>query len=308
MFRRILVPVDDTRRAVEALDVAQKLAQRHHAEVVLLRVAEPIADLDEVTWAHQELDSHVRALREHGIAARYFVEFGSVDETIAQTAVFQHIDLVILAPHQRDWLEAIQHVSLAPQLVRHLGIPLLVWPGTGPGKAFSNLLGRPESRVIVPLDGSDLAERALPLAMALAGEYAKPLTLARVVPHVAIIGAGPEARRLGMRLEAQEHDEATRYLGSLRQRLTKAMGDHMDTVLLHGTPAGAISRLADERQGSVVVMSTHGRTGLGRLFVGSVAISLIRAANIPLFVIPPHAVPADGSQPTAQAGIPARSE
>uniref|UniRef100_A0A831TAJ4 Universal stress protein n=1 Tax=Thermorudis peleae TaxID=1382356 RepID=A0A831TAJ4_9BACT len=150
--------------------------------------------------------------------------------------------------------------------------------------------------VLVPLDGSELAEAALPYAKAIAEKTGAVLHLVRVVP----IDAPPD-----------EAAEAREYLSRLAGRL----GDRVQLSVRYGHPAAEIIDLAQELADPIIVMTTHGRGGLGRWLYGSVADRVVRGAGVPVLLIrsglPQRAlgevrsimVPLDGS-PLAEAALP----
>ena len=134
----------------------------------------------------------------------------------------------------------------------------------------------PFRRIAVPLDGSELAERALPFARSLAQLVGGNLILARVAD-----GRG----RFGDRIEAQIEAaaEAEAYLERLMDG--RRAGYVVERSLPYGDPATEIARLAGERSADLIVMSTHGRSGLGRALLGSVADTLVRRTQLPLLLV-----------------------
>ena len=151
-------------------------------------------------------------------------------------------------------------------------------------------------RIIVPLDGSELAETALPHAEELARLTGAPLHLVRVVDlsHSAAYGAygmyaaGPDA------MTAAEAETAQEYLDRLQQALS-GRGATATAEVLRGLTARTL--VAAARPGDVIVMATHGRTGLPRWFLGSVAEEVVRHTPVPLLLVrvqPQPAVTAAG--------------
>ena len=172
-------------------------------------------------------------------------------------------------------------------------------------EASAKLLTFGGAQVIVPLDGSPLAEKALPLALRVARRYDRPLLLLRVIPPVQIIAAGPETYPLIQDSHDMEIREAHEYLSKLRERLLRTENVSVQTEFSHGLPAEVILAMADARPDSVLVMSTHGRTGLARLLMGSVTLAVARKASIPLLIVPsataPLAAAKVDAEETAQA-------
>lgn len=140
-------------------------------------------------------------------------------------------------------------------------------------------------RIMVPLDGSELAHRALPIALEMAKQSAGTVVLVQVV-HVSY-GALPEAYVATPDLYNDIYEQARADATATLQQAaaeTAAAGVKTETVLLEGEPA---SELVDyEATGNIdlVVMSTHGRTGLARFVYGSVAERILRHGTKPILL------------------------
>ena len=148
------------------------------------------------------------------------------------------------------------------------------------------------SRILVPLDGSPLAEAALPHAVALAWRFDTSLILLQVlssgsVAAVAdpIAGSSPDAS-LTMEVMEAERRTAQDYLEKTSRRIALD-GVRVEWEVAQGSPAQEIARTAQQRQVDLIVMSTHGRSGLGRLVFGSVADRLLRECTLPVLLIRP---------------------
>lgn len=134
--------------------------------------------------------------------------------------------------------------------------------------------------IMVPLDGSDLAERALPFAQHVVKASNAHLVLIRVVPPTPY----PAAERNVDRTKAMSDAEA--YLEGM---FVEPTGDSsVDTAVYYGDPAQTIIEEARARGVDLIVMSTHGRTGLGKWVYGSVAEQVFRHVPVPALIIPPH--------------------
>lgn len=153
-------------------------------------------------------------------------------------------------------------------------------------------------QIVVPLDGSPLAEGVLPHAERLASLCGAEVVLVHVVPlasQVVQLGmaGGPDigpyppahAEAITKAMEA-EVQRARGYLDRVAERL-RGKGLRVATEVRRGNPAEEIVALARERQADLIAISTHGRSGLGRLVFGSVAEAVIRTAGIPVLVIKP---------------------
>jgi len=138
-------------------------------------------------------------------------------------------------------------------------------------------------RLLVPLDGSELAERALVVAGALAESLNGSLMIARVVPP-------PTPGRfysshLLKELEEAQLQEGAAYLAAVADRLRE---DRLtvETRLLHGEVAPTLLDLADRERCDLIVISSHGAGGLGAQVFGSLARKLLYAARHPVLVVP----------------------
>jgi nucleotide-binding universal stress UspA family protein len=137
-------------------------------------------------------------------------------------------------------------------------------------------------RVLVPLDGSRLAERALRVAGDLTESLSGTLIVARVVPPAP--QAGSLTPGLIEQLEAAHNDEAAAYLNAIADRL-RADRLQVKTRLLHGQPASELIAVATEESCDLIAISSHGMSGLGSQVFGSGAQKLLYAAPCPVLVV-----------------------
>jgi nucleotide-binding universal stress UspA family protein len=159
---------------------------------------------------------------------------------------------------------------VSDELIRHATVPLLLLP---PGAATSGVFAEPAIKnVLVPLDGSPLAERVLEPALDLAQAMETSCTLVRVI--------GPQASE-------DERVEAEAYLTRIAERLEERCLPIQTRAIAAANPAEAILRLLPQDAGTVVAMATHGRGGLKRLVLGSVADKILRSSTTPMLVCRP---------------------
>jgi nucleotide-binding universal stress UspA family protein len=150
-------------------------------------------------------------------------------------------------------------------------------------------------RIVVALDGSELAERILPHVEALAEKFGSSVTLVRAIMPLAQIAALVEPASGGVALdptlidetvESEEH-EAAAYLehvaNALRQRGLTVQTEHPE-----GPPEQALLECATRLNADLIALTTHGRGGLERLFFGSVADSVLRKAPCPVLLVRTH--------------------
>ena len=148
------------------------------------------------------------------------------------------------------------------------------------------------NKILVPLDGSKLAECALPYAEELAKGYgAEEVILVSVTEQVRAHTQAPEARELyglaGPEVTVtfgKKETEAQRYLEGIADKLD-AKGIKARTEVLLWPPAEAIASCAEKNSADIIVMSTHGRTGPSRWAYGSVADKVLRSSSVPVLLI-----------------------
>jgi nucleotide-binding universal stress UspA family protein len=205
MFTNVLVPVESASQTTRVLAVAEllgKLGSLHgslHAplHVTLVHATTHMLGNGQTQVSSDELEHLTERLRKYRVDARYLLEFEAPERGIVDAATQAHADLIVLMPHGRQGLDALLHPSVTAKLLASGTAPLLIWPERLPDKCSRDLLYFPDSKVVLPLDGSQLAERALPYAIDLANAYQRSLLLVRVTPDLlppmATMGGGAYA-------------------------------------------------------------------------------------------------------------------
>lgn len=136
--------------------------------------------------------------------------------------------------------------------------------------------------ILLPLDGSDIAETALPSAAALAHHFDAKIVLVRIVPS-AIFEPDLNFNDLVMRQDRLIQD-ARDYLSSVCRR--PPLNDvSVKAIVLEGPPAETIIEAADRFEADIIVMATHGRGGVERWVLGSVADKVVRGATVPVLLV-----------------------
>jgi nucleotide-binding universal stress UspA family protein len=187
--------------------------------------------------------------------------------------------------------------SVADQLIRELPVPLLlVRPQAGKVDMNREVV---LSRMVIPLDGSPLAEHVIEPAIALGGFMGAEYTFLRVVRSLALPpmtdfvppATSKEGQSLLQKLEklqAEEVQSAGDYLKHLEQSFT-AVGRRIRTkVVTAEQPVAAILEEATPAGNDCIALATHGRSGLRRMILGSVADKVIRSASVPVLVYRPR--------------------
>lgn len=139
-------------------------------------------------------------------------------------------------------------------------------------------------KILVPLDGSNRAEKILPHVEALAVQNQATVTLLQIVPPAGDILTAGVITPLRDQLDS-EKKLAESYLNSIKAGLQAKQIETRTRVVVSGQVADAIVKIADEEKINLVAMSSHGHSGLSRVFYGSVAASLLHQIDRPLLII-----------------------
>lgn len=295
--RRILVGLDGSPLAETILPVVELLAARLGAAVTLLHVlpvpehvpaAErlPVDRLveDATRRASEYLSGVKRRLASSGADVSLVVAVGTPAREIVQGAQAGGFDLVALATHGRSGLQQWIHGSVADQVLHTTTIPLLL---VRPGDGWA-AVPRGIRQIVVPLDGSTDAEAALRLAEPVALRCELPLALVRFVEPLTLeYAAGPSGMAFVdvQRITDDLLRAAREYLTTTADGL-RARGLTVTTEVSVAQPAAGIADYTREHPESLVVLTTHGRSGWRRLLLGSVARRVVLTVAAPILVCP----------------------
>lgn len=290
----IMVPLDGSEFSRRALPAAEELARRSGARLLLSYVhagfppAEPGEAPEALVEADREVVEHERELLEEaagevrgrGLEADTLFDEGPVAETLAAQAEAR-ADLVVMATHGRGAFSRFWLGSVADGLARRCGVPLLFVRPEGEGPAEPTF-----ERILLPLDGSELAESILPTATAVGRLFDAAVTVVRVIRPPFRPGLAYEDLPLQVDAEvaAEREEEVSDYVQGvvalLREEGLEARGR-----VVHGAGVAAeIVEVARQAEADLVAMATHGRGGLKRLVLGSVADKVLRGGERPVLL------------------------
>jgi nucleotide-binding universal stress UspA family protein len=304
MLRNILVPVDGSSVGEAALPYARALARRSGAMLSLVRAARaPIRPLhpgegqrEVVADAESYLAALAARLTDEGFCVETGVPYGAPAAWIPAEVELRRADAIVMATHDRSgparWVQG----SIAEAVVNHARVPVVVVRAHGPDE-HSARLAESEPTLVVPLDGSRFAEAALAQAQAFA-----LMLNARVV----LLGVVPEPTRPmpdDGALFVHPTDDHARDLVETRSYLAKAAALLpsrliVETIVRVGDAASEIALEAKERGAAAVIMASHGRTGVARTILGSVAGAVLHRGETPVILVHPPHLPAGESAAT----------
>jgi nucleotide-binding universal stress UspA family protein len=286
----ILAPLDGSTTAEAVRPFAVALARRLGQRLILLRVydAPPTLVPEEEQARRSEAETYLHRvaeeLRTEGLEVQTRVagldEDAEIGEEIARQARLTGASLIAIATHGRTGPKRWALGSVTDEVVRSAACPVLVVRAYGSGAAAGEPAFR---RVLVPLDGSATAEAALDEAIVLARQLGATLDLVQVVPLPwAVYGPAVEVwvRDDIDGLLAQGADD---YLAQVQQRIPETVAT--ERHVLRGAPGPSILDHAERTNADLIVMGTHGRSGVSRLILGSVADQVVRAGKSPVLLV-----------------------
>lgn len=289
-MKNIVVPLDGSELAESVLPYVAELARCTGAEVEILVAVSDVALWDAnatvVAWEREEelalgyIESRREGLESNGVKAKSTVVRGDPAKAIVETASKVGADLIALSTHGRSGITRWLFGSVAGRVLETSETPLLVV--RPPEKDHP---GGEIKKILVPLDGSPLAESVFPLVEELAKDCGASVVAMQAVPPLTAYpgfeGFAPTA--MGEILEDMQA-RSQKYLADVVDRL---QGKGLSAQALSSTsmPTEAILAAADEADADLIAIATHGRSGLGRVVLGSVADAVIRQSHRPCLVV-----------------------
>jgi nucleotide-binding universal stress UspA family protein len=301
----VLAPVDGSTRALRAVPWAAKLAGPD-GTVVLLRAVPPQPDYAETlfslvgaedtvqeiqnAWtqtAKADMAEAAALLSESKVAVEQILAEGEPDEAIVAAAARRGVEMIAMASHGRGAVGRAIFGSVADRVARTAPVPVLILRTPDEDVDPNVVL----SRIVVPLDGSEIAERALPVASELARHLGTPVYVMRAVDAATalplapgVFGAAPAvdaevADEIWQEAEAEARSTVTAAVSQLKAEGVEASG-----AIANGSPFFAISEAT--QPGDLLILTSHGRGGVRRWLLGSVAEKLVREVDAPVMLVP----------------------
>jgi nucleotide-binding universal stress UspA family protein len=310
MWKTILVPLDGSSLAEQAVPYATRLARSTGGRLVLVQAtlteplpgqAERVARAAATHRAEVELVVLVDRLRGEGVAAEARTYYEDAATAILDAAAQEAADLMVMSTHGRSGLGRWMYGSVADRVLRTAPIPVLLVPAACTGSWPTDR----RLRFLVPLDGSPLAEEALGPASELAQALDAEMLLLQVVEYpLPLVGDSTgyvppwdqDAELAGAKRYLEEVAGALRVAGRTVTALAVAA-----PLSQAGQVGVTIAAVAHEQQVNAIAMATHGRGGLARLVMGSVATGVLQHATVPVLIVRPAAIRAAGQTMAEQS-------
>lgn len=306
MYRRILVPLDGTHFGDHALPYAISIATRTGAALELVHVHRPreleagLESMPQYRYQHVEeagirrdneaLEQEMALLEEraadielrYGVRASTRVLHGSTARAIEHEIQDVVADLVVMATHARRGISRLMHGDVAHQLVHDFNIPMLCVHPVSEDAPFDN---GELKHFLVSLDGSPFSEQIIDAVAPLAQGLGARLSLVHVFSQRTIRPNGVQGER-----EITHREDAVAYLDEVADRLPAGLPEAELIVVESEDPATAIVDALANRPGAALAIATHGRSGLSRMVLGSVADKVVEATHQPVLLYRPRLV------------------
>lgn len=321
MYKVIMVPTDGSGFDREAIRVALRMADQSNAKVRLVRVLASDSFFGTTPEAHwtpmsAELGRSERtpALSElYALAAECRNEFkaditvdlhgGPVADVLQGYAKRHDVDLIVISTHGRNGISRLSLGSVTDSLIRHTTIPVLV---VKPSTSYLNpQVGQTFKRIVVPLDGSVLAEQILPRVLTLGTLEEAEISLLQVLIPQSY--SQKEIADPDLPWWDKDVSLAQAYLFRIASRLRRNGLIVTTDIVIGENVAQAIGDFASREKADLIAIATHGRGGLVRMLRGSVADAIMHSGRMSMLVLKPHDVaeneraPKDGDLAAAAA-------
>lgn len=301
MSTYVIVPLDGSTLAEQALPLAATLAAQTGDTLLLLRVMAPTDQVQSRVEESEDATRKARVLRHH-LAHHYFSQLeprlrqagieivtqvveGTAGNMIVTTAETIPTRYVVMTTHGQSGISRWARGSVADRVLRQISCPLILLRPREPFTAnYASVV--PLERLLVPLDGSAMAEAVLPHVRELARRFDATIHLFRAVQPLPMAISGVEGPHIETQLRTVAREVASDYLSEVAVALV-GEGFKVRMDVQEGYPAELILTRAEAMRADLVVMATHARMGLHRTLLGSVTDRVVRAGEVPVLMIPP---------------------
>jgi len=285
-YKKILVPLDGSALAEAALPYATFIANKHGSELILLTVGSTPSNKRINTFGRAYLEQQATKLEAEGTKVSTEIVYGNVSNKIVEFADKNDVDLIAISTHGYSGLKRLMLGSVAGKVIGNTYCPVLLIRSTDEAVPRVGC-----SKILLPLDGSFFSEVAIPYAEEMARGTGADIVLLAVtevpdVPSDRSPAIKPSWEEYRDALAAESRQQAQSYL----DRVKVAMKDRkvkVSSQIVTGDIAGSICDTVDCEHIDMVVMATHGRSGVSRLVFGSVARRIVDESTQVVLLVRP---------------------
>lgn len=296
ILKRLLIATDGSDNAERALEYGIALGRRHESELVLCSAVDRAGSIAECSTSNSgfefgmtlatSLEDNAAAILASaekrvavaGLPVTSVVVDGRFAHAIVACAIDHNVDAIVLGSQGKTGLDRFFLGSTAEDVLRRADVPVFVVP-----RDVQDVAATLE-RIVVGVDDSDPGDAASAFAIDLARSSAATLIFCGVVEKTSLL---ENAATLGYETASMANEVRDVVEGLLLAHMerARALGIGSESVLDEGAPIDRILSVAHTREAALIVVGTHGRRGLARLFVGSVAEGIVRRSTVPVAVM-----------------------
>jgi nucleotide-binding universal stress UspA family protein len=291
--KQLLVTLDGSPLAEQVLPMALSLCRTFGARLTLVSVLQARGSFQLLPTTESQMEADrlenegylsqvVSRIGVNSVEVNYAIGVGPVAETVNTLAQDLQADMIVMSTRGRSGIQRLLVGSVAGSIIQLSTKPILLI------RPLTQQNGKPSEfkRLLVVLDGSEFAERVLPYARMLDPSFEGEILLLTVpeVPEAATYGVMAGAVE-ALRTEAET--QARSYLENVAAVL-HGEGFRVRAIVTGSRPAETITHISEREKVDMVLMATHGRGGLDRVYLGSVAERLVQQTKVPLFLLPIH--------------------
>ena len=294
IFSRIVVGVDGTEAADEAIALAARLAREHDGQLIICHAVDIVKALTAIAGSGAFIDpastiaelkqagelilaKAVERARGAGVEAQCRLIEGEPGQSILDLAHSAESSMIVIATHDRRELERIFIGSTTNGVLRGSTIPVLT---VRAGLQWSAKAGRCFEHILVGIDDSEPSDAALTAVLNFPAEDRRRVQLCGVAGSAVVIGGRGYHDAV-----MDEMREQTEHVIDAAVAKARAHGVVAESHVVDGDAKTALIAAASENHADLIVLGSHGRRGLRRLFIGSVAEGVVESATLPVLVV-----------------------
>jgi nucleotide-binding universal stress UspA family protein len=283
MYERILVPLDGSELAEQAIPYVEWLARKFNSEVIVITVCIAGDTLERALTEHFE--RRAEKIQSQGIKARSACIEGEPATSIIDFAGKNDVSLIAISTHGRTGVSHWPLGSITNKVVQKSHIPVFLVRSSQPVKTPADKELR---KILLTLDGSQFSEAIIPYVEKLAKVMGSEVTLFRVIEPAKLpqLAAYADREKYEKDFMVKLKKEAKRYLDKKKTALA-SKGIKVNSALLEGKPAETILQYAEDKSVNLIALTTHGFSGVTKWAYGSVASRIIEASSKPTLLVRP---------------------
>ena len=283
MYEKILVPLDGSEVAEQAIPYVERLTQKLKSEVILITVCLSGDPLERALTEY--IERRAEKIQSLGVNARSLCIEGDSATSIIDFAEKNKVGLIVISTHGKTGISHWPLGSIASKVVQRSNIPVFLVRSSQPEKAPAD---NELDKILVTLDGSQFSEAIIPHVEKLAKSMNSEVTLLRVIESAKLpqLAAYSDREKYEKDFMAKMEREAERYLDKKRTAL-ESKGVKVNSVFLTGKPVETILQYSEEKSANLVALTTHGFSGISKWAYGSVASKIIEGSPKPILLVRP---------------------